>query len=113
MALHDLALIGRNDDAIAIAEELFVRDGYRVEKADDNEYVPYRYPYGRAPTAYLLGDLVAPLQRDPRIWRIFSATGLAKYWQDSGTWPDFCSRSDLGYDCRTAAADAIAEQKMN
>ena len=113
MAIHDLALIGRHDDAMDVAEELFVRDGYRVEKVTGKEYVPYRYPYGRAPTAYLLGDVVAPLQQNPRIWRIFAATGLAKYWQDSETWPDFCNRSDLGYDCKQAAADAVSAQKMN
>jgi TolB-like protein/class 3 adenylate cyclase len=113
LAMHNLALIGRYDDAFEVADELFLRDGYRINKAEGKEYVPYRYAYGRAPTAYLLGHSVAPLQRDPRIWRIFAATGLAKYWRDSRIWPDFCARTDLGYDCKTAAADAIAAQKMN
>lgn len=46
----------------------------------------------------------ASLHRDPRFMRIAQRFGLVEYWQESGRWPDFCSRPDLPYDCKVEAA---------
>ena len=43
-------------------------------------------------------------RRDPRFIRVAARTGLVDYWQKSGKWPDFCSESDLPYDCKAEAA---------
>jgi len=107
-----LSLLGFHDEAMAIAEELYVRRGFQSEAGSDFA-VPARYPYGRASVAPLLSKDAAELQRDPRIWRVFAAAGLAKYWQQSGQWPDFCADPLLGYDCAVEAESALAAQKVN
>ena len=32
--------------------------------------------------------------------------GLVRYWTETNTWPDFCAKPGLGYDCRAVAAKA-------
>lgn len=113
MAVQDLVMIGRVDLAFDVAEELFLRDGFRVPASTDNVEVPYEFAFDRPPSAYLLGDTVSPLQRDVRIWRILGAIGLAKYWLESDRWPDFCAKPDLGYDCKAEARKAVDAQRIN
>jgi TolB-like protein/class 3 adenylate cyclase/Tfp pilus assembly protein PilF len=113
MAVQDLVMIGRTDLAFDIAEELFLHDGFRVPASTEDVEVPYEFVFDRPPAAYLMGDTVSALQRDTRIWRIFGAIGLAKYWIDSGVWPDFCASPDLGYDCSAEARKAVDAQRIN
>jgi tetratricopeptide (TPR) repeat protein len=42
--------------------------------------------------------------RDPRSMRIAAQFGLIGYWRNGDHWPDFCSESDLPYDCKKEAA---------
>ena len=39
-----------------------------------------------------------------RFIRVADHLGLVAHWRNSGKWPDFCSETDLGYDCRAEAA---------
>lgn len=41
---------------------------------------------------------------DPRFIRVADHLGLVAHWRNSRKWPDFCSETDLGYDCRAEAA---------
>jgi hypothetical protein len=54
------------------------------------------------------GMLFRPTLRNfrshPRFIRVADHLGLAAHWRNSGKWPDFCSETDLGYDCRAEAA---------
>ena len=111
-AIGALSLMGFDDEAMALAEELYVRRGFQDGKGTPFA-VPTRYPYGRASVGGLLTTGAAALQRDPRIWRIFAAIGLAKYWQDTGRWPDFCADPLLGYDCAVEAESALTALKVN
>jgi TolB-like protein/tetratricopeptide (TPR) repeat protein len=43
------------------------------------------------------------LRRDPRFIRLAAQAGLLEYWLQSGAWPDFCRRRDLGYNCENEA----------
>lgn len=43
-------------------------------------------------------------RRDPRFMQLAARSPLLKYWQTTGKWPDFCSESDLPYDCKKEAA---------
>lgn len=113
VAIVDLTVIGRIDAAFQIAEELFVRNGFRTSVDTAALEIPFEYPYGRVATASLLGAAAADLQRDPRIWTIFAATGLAQYWLGTSDWPDFCARGDLGYDCRIEAEKAVKSHRVN
>lgn len=56
----------------------------------------------------ILDVLFRPTMRilwlDPRSLLLAKHIGLLKYWKTSGKWPDFCSESDLPYDCKAEAA---------
>ena len=45
-----------------------------------------------------------PVRADPRFMGVAARVGLARYWRESGKWPDFCSTEQLKYDCKTEAA---------
>ena len=45
-----------------------------------------------------------PVLHDPRFMALAARLGLARYWTETGKWPDFCLDSDLPYDCKTEAA---------
>lgn len=111
--IAELVLLRRYDLAFEVAEELFLRDGYRTSTVSPNHGVPARYAMARPPTSILLGGFAREMQKDKRIWRIFAATGLARYWIESSQWPDFCDAHDLGYDCPTAAREALDARQVN
>jgi tetratricopeptide (TPR) repeat protein len=65
-----------------------------------------RFPY-RTAWVIFRPDFSA-LHRDPRFIAITHRLGVLDYWRTSGKWPDFCSRSDLPYDCKEEAAKLAA-----
>lgn len=111
-SMLNAALIGRNDLAFDIARQLYIDHAYQAGTVSPEE-IPAAYPYGRVPAGPLLGYYAKAMQSDPAIWSIFAATGHAQYWLQSGKWPDFCKRADLGYDCKVEAEKAIGAQKVN
>ena len=81
-----LGEMNRPDEFYALADSINDYDALRTES-----YVLFR-PW------------VTPIRRDPRFMRLAKRLGLVNYWQKSGEWPDFCSDSDLPYNCKAEAA---------
>ncbi len=57
-------------------------------------------------TIFLFYPEMKALRRDPRFMAYARRVGLVDYWTRSGHWPDFCSDSELPYDCRAAGPAA-------
>lgn len=99
-SIADVASNGRPDLAWRMVETLYLQKGY--VGVTDTCARPV-YPEHQAATLPLFSSGSEVLRRDPRIWRIFDAVGLTRYWQESNEWPDFCSDPHLPYDCRVMA----------
>jgi TolB-like protein len=99
--INHVASLDRFDLAWRMAETLYIDRGY--VGTTDTCARPV-YPARQAATWPLFGTLMEPMQRDPRIWRIFDAVGLTRYWRETNEWPDFCAEPGLPYDCRKMAA---------
>ncbi|MBS0386543.1 MAG: hypothetical protein JSS00_14470, partial [Proteobacteria bacterium] len=91
----------RLDLAWRMAETLYLNKGYVGTTATCARPV---YPLREAATWPLFASGTAAMRRDRRIWRIFGAVGLTRYWRDSNQWPDFCLDPHLPYNCRAVAA---------
>ena len=50
---------------------------------------------------------LAALRADSRFMPYMAELGIAQYWLETGSWPDFCATDPLPYDCRRAAAAAV------
>ncbi len=111
----NLMLMGRSDLALEVLEKLYLHDGYKIDATPGLApvLVPASYPYGRVPTAYLMNDFLRPFSQTPLLWKIFAAKGLARYWLDSGLWPDFCAAIGGIATCRAEAEKAIAAEQVN
>src|SRR5262249_23822871 len=93
----------REDLAWRIAEGLYLQRGFVGTTATCPRPV---YP-GREPATWpLFHPRTAFLRSDPRIWQIFDAVGLTRFWRETNQWPDFCTDPRLPYDCR-AMANAV------
>jgi tetratricopeptide (TPR) repeat protein len=99
--LENVASGGRLDLAWRMAETLYLQKGY-VGTTDTCQRPVYLDRQAATVPLFYAGS--EPLRRDPRIWRIFDAVGLTRYWRESNQWPDFCNDPQLPYDCRTIAA---------
>lgn len=42
--------------------------------------------------------------QDPRFMQVAVRAGVAEFWRKTGSWPDFCFKPDLPYDCKNEAA---------
>ncbi len=60
----------------------------------------------RGRTEFMVAPAMAALGSDPRYWAVARKFGLIRYWTETNTWPDFCSRPGLPYDCKVQAARA-------
>jgi TolB-like protein/Tfp pilus assembly protein PilF len=97
-AIFALALIGRIDDAFAIAAGVrrYTPSGAETALSADAAY--------EAPIALFRADLAAApalsrLRRDPRYLNLMKSSRLYEAWRDSGDWPDFCRDGALPYKC--------------
>jgi tetratricopeptide (TPR) repeat protein len=89
-AVQGLGEMNRVTDIFDLAQQPKV-----VEALARNSYVLFR-PW------------LANLRRDPRFMGLARQIGLLSYWAQSGKWPDFCTESDLPYDCKKEAAKLTA-----
>jgi adenylate cyclase len=112
-AIFDLELMGRVDLVQEIVSNLYLKDGYKTDRADEIVAIPVTYPLGRVPASFLMNVFVKRLWTDPLFWSIMGKNGLAKYWLDSGQWPDFCAGIGGVAACKTQAEKALAAEKMN
>lgn len=56
-----------------------------------------------AMTGMLFRPTLKKFRSHPRFMRVAQHLGLLAHWRTSGKWPDFCSESDLLYDCQVEA----------
>jgi hypothetical protein len=75
-----------------------IDDAFRA--LDDPEFT---FSYG---TGFLFAPPMAPVQRDPRFWRLAAKLGYLAYWRGENAWPDFCADQLVGIDCPSAATRA-------
>jgi tetratricopeptide (TPR) repeat protein len=61
----------------------------------------------RGRTEFMVNPAMAALGTDPRYWAVARRFGLVRYWTETHTWPDFCSKPGLPYDCKAQAARAM------
>ena len=54
-------------------------------------------------TEVLFRPKFSDFHKDPRFMQVAKRLGLLDYWRATDKWPDFCSRSDLPYDCEAEA----------
>lgn len=81
----DLVLLGRVDDAYAIASRM------KTPWTDD-----------------LFDHFMGPFRSDPRFMTIAAHHGLAQIWLQTNHWPDFCNDRSVTYDCRAEARRALS-----
>jgi TolB-like protein/Tfp pilus assembly protein PilF len=110
----DYVLMGRMDLAKDVLAKLYLEDGYKDVTTSEPVYmVPTAYPDGRVPTNFLMNEYFKPLWKDPVLWKIFATRGLAKYWLDSGVWPDFCASIGGVAACKAEAEKSLAALRVN
>ncbi|MEO5578095.1 MAG: hypothetical protein ABIR25_03460, partial [Sphingomicrobium sp.] len=100
---ESLGLLKRFPEAIgAVAQTLaeFGREDEIVETIMNNPQ-PKRF---EGAIEVLFRPPFRELHYDPRFMAVAQRLGLLDYWRQSGTWPDFCYRPDLPYDCKAEAA---------
>lgn len=97
-AIFALALMGRKDEAFAIAgaAHAFTPAGKDAALSPDAAY--------EGPLALFRADLaaapaLASLRRDRRYLDLMKSSGLYAAWRESGEWPDFCADPALAYRC--------------
>jgi TolB-like protein/class 3 adenylate cyclase/Tfp pilus assembly protein PilF len=101
-----LVLLGRTDEAFAVAEQYFPAGAVIQSK---NGPIPKAPGYNLL--FYLALPSLADFRHDPRFMRLLDQDGLVEYWRTSGKWPDFCAEPNLGYDCKAEAEKLVAARK--
>lgn len=129
-----LAATGRSADnrercSIAFLEEKLapLPDGARVDAACAGTQIDWRIrmftqlgeldrAYAEASQQAVLRNHIemvffypdmAPFRNDPRFWPLAAEFGLARYWSETGRWPDFCRERGLPQPCETGAAAVL------
>lgn len=81
--------IGRIDDAFAVIDAYFFDRGFAIgEQRFSKEQGMYARRRERH-TYFLFASRLAPLRKDPRFDRVTQELGLDRYWQESGSIPDY------------------------
>jgi hypothetical protein len=57
-----------------------------------------------AESLFLFVPVTEQMRHDARFMPLARHIGLVDYWRETGHWPNFCSETDLPYDCRAEAA---------
>lgn len=83
-----MAMVGDEDGAFAIADELYPRRVGRT--AAETEQIWLDQP-GISGNEYITSPAAAPMRRDPRYLQLAERIGLLAYWR-SGRPPDFCRK---------------------
>jgi TolB-like protein/DNA-binding winged helix-turn-helix (wHTH) protein len=89
ICLLALAMLGRTDDALTIAERTFPGIAGRTPAERDRLWLAH--PDSSQSLYVLYSPVLAPLRRDPRFAGLMERLGMVNYWRDSRRWPDFCA----------------------
>jgi tetratricopeptide (TPR) repeat protein len=84
-----LSSLGDQDDAYAIADELYPRRVGRTPA--ETEQIWLDDQNGAGPLEFITSPAAAPMRRDPRYVQLAQRVGLLDYWR-SGRAPDFCRK---------------------
>jgi DNA-binding winged helix-turn-helix (wHTH) protein/tetratricopeptide (TPR) repeat protein len=88
-AIQFACALGRLDSAFAIAEAYYFGRGFEVPEIRFTPEQGSYSPPGDRMTAYLFMPVLAPMRADPRFGRLVEELGLAKYWKETGSRPDY------------------------
>jgi len=89
LCMFRLSSLGDEDDAYAIADQIYPR---RVGRsAAETEQIWLDDPDGAGFRPFITSPAAAPMRRDPRYLRLAQRVGLLDYWR-SGRAPDFCRK---------------------
>jgi hypothetical protein len=84
-----LSSLGDQDDAYAIADEIYPRRVGRTPS--ETEQIWLDHQNGAGPLEFITSPAAAPMRRDPRYLQLAQRVGLLDYWRN-GRAPDFCRK---------------------
>ena len=85
-AMGWLAVLGRIDEAFAVARALYLDEGFTI---DEQRFSSGRFDVARRRHTYVLfTPQTSPMRSDPRFGPLMRDIGLADYWKISGHGPD-------------------------
>jgi tetratricopeptide (TPR) repeat protein len=88
-AIQFACALGRVDEAFGIALAYYFNRGFVVPDLRFTPDMPAYSPSRDRQTAFLFRPVTAPMRADPRFGKLVSALGLAHYWRQAGTLPDY------------------------
>ncbi|HWA01875.1 MAG TPA: hypothetical protein VG841_16325 [Caulobacterales bacterium] len=91
-----LSILGLTQPAFALFEEAL--DNIEAWRNDAPDALR---PHVGYETALLFIETTRPLRLDPAFPRLCARLGLARYWRDTGAWPDCAEDAALSYDFRS------------
>ena len=92
-AIQYASAVGRLDDAFAVAAAYFFDEGFVVPEL---RFTPEQGSYmtlADRQTAFLFYPSTANMRADPRFNALAERLGLARYWRESGSQPDYLRRA--------------------
>lgn len=89
IAIKYASLFGRLDQVFALADALFFGRGFDPGEMRYSAEQAYRSPHRDRRTHFLFLPGTAAMRADPRFERLMTEIGLARYWAETGTSPDY------------------------
>ena len=106
------AIDQRCGQTVEIGETMQAFFGHHDEALRELEKdLPTISPPGQFGPDWVFERAFEKLRRDPRLIAILAKAGIPQYWLQTGSFPDYCTRERLPYDCREAARTAVASLK--
>ena len=88
----NMAACWRLDDSFAVADALFFGRGFDPGEMRYSAEQAFRNPRRDRRTHFLFVPASAAMRADPRFDRLVETIGLARYWAETGTQPDYRRR---------------------
>ena len=88
-AIQFTSTLGRLDEAFAIAEAYFFSRGFAVLDFEATDKTPVDVSLDTRQTGFLFLPTVKAMRADNRFERLIEEIGIARYWRQSGTQPDY------------------------
>jgi hypothetical protein len=91
-AIQELAILGRLDDAFALAEAYYFSRGFAIPDRGSTNDPAASVTLDSRSTWFLFAPPLEPFRADPRFGRLVTEIGLARYWREAGAQPDYRRR---------------------